>query len=512
MEATEPANDNWHFIQKSLLTACLYDTVLVTVLGTLGAAAIGVTLAWVTSIYDFPGKRFLEWSLVLPLAIPPYISAYIYYHVIGYTGAFQTVLRALDINVYRLGLSVSPMALAVFVFSVTLFPYVYLIIKAFLRHQSGSIYENARLLSSPWRGFFLVFLPLMWPSIAAGSSLAAMEILSDFGVSSHFGLSTFSVAIFQTWFGMSDAVSATKLSVILLAVVLAVTVVLKLSQRTRKYHIASSREKTFFPQRPKALTAWLCTLICLAVQFVALVIPLAQLLGWLTLVSDPWANPKLWTNVFNTVSSALTATVITLILALGTIYAFRLKRTKTNRALTQAAGLGYSVPGAVLAMGVISLFAFVNSVGGYLGTDGLINVSRAVTVLIFAYIVRFLAIGLHSVDSGWIKIGFIYGEAARTLGAGPSKTFFLIELPMIKNAVLSGSVLVFLDIVKELPLTLILRPFNFNTLGTSVYDFAKNEILERMAPSAILIIVICAAFIFLAAALNKPRRSLSKAT
>jgi iron(III) transport system permease protein len=193
-----------------------------------------------------------------------------------------------------------------------------------------------------------------------------------------------------------------------------------------------------------------------------------------------------------------------MILAAGTVNATRLFPSKLNMALAQFATVGYSVPGAVLAMGVISLFSFMSSTGASFGIPGFFDTSGTAAMLIYAYAVRFFAIGYHAVESGFSKVGNIYGEAARTLGAGPAETFFRVELPMIRNAVLSGFILVFVDIMKELPLTLILRPFNFNTLGTSVYDFAKNEIMEEIALPAILIIAICAFFISAAALLDKP--------
>ncbi|MDR2528551.1 MAG: iron ABC transporter permease [Synergistaceae bacterium] len=499
VRAAAPANENWRHIQEWALKSCLWDTALVTFLGTAGASLIGVPLAWITCLFSFPGKSVLEWALVLPLAIPPYIAAYVIYHLTGYTGGIQVGLRLLGVNVSRLSAAAPPLVFAVFVFAVTLFPYVYLIVKAFLKKQSASLYENARLLGcGTWGAFFRVFLPLMVPSIMGGAALTALEILSDFGVTSHFGLHTFTTAIFGAWFGMSDADSAAKLSVMLLGGVFTVMVVNKLAQRGQKYHAASSRERALQPQALRSGLA--CTCFCVLVLFFSLLFPVGQLLYWLTLSWNPQTLPRLWENAWNTISGGLTAATLTMVLAVGTVNATRLFPSRLNLVLARFATMGYSVPGAVLAMGVISLFTFLSRVG--LPFDA----SRTTVMLLFAYGVRFFAIGCHAVESGFGKVGNIYREAASTLGAGPAEAFFRVELPLVRDAMLSGFALVFVDVVKELPLTLILRPFNYNTLGTRVYDFARNEILEEMALPALLVIAICAVFVSVAAALDRANK------
>jgi iron(III) transport system permease protein len=505
IQAAAPANENWLHIRGWLLQTYVLDTLLLTLSGVFIASMIGVPLAWITCLFAFPGKYFIEWALVLPLAIPPYISAYIYYHLMGYTGGFQAGLRTfLGLDVNRFGFDIPPMPFAVFIFAVTLFPYVYLIVKAFLKHQSASLYENTRLLGrGAWSSFFGVFLPLMAPSIAGGATLVAFEILSDFGVTSHFGIHTFSTAIFSAWFGMSDADSAAKMSVMLLGAVFTLAAFNKLAQRTLKYRIVSSKERALLPRIPSRRVGLACTFFCVLVLLFSVIIPVGQLFSWLTLSWNQELLPRLWQNARNIVSSALAATSCTMILAVGTVNATRLFPSKPNLALAQFATIGYSVPGAVLAMGVISLFSFISRAGASFGIHDLFDISRTTAMLIFAYAVRFFAIGYHAVESGFSKVGNIYGEAARTLGAGPSETFFRVEMPLIRNAIISGFVLVFVDIMKELPLTMILRPFNFNTLGTSVYDFAKNEIMEEIALPAILIIAVCAAFIAIASLLDK---------
>jgi iron(III) transport system permease protein len=278
----------------------------------------------------------------------------------------------------------------------------------------------------------------------------------------------------------------------------------KLAQRSRKYHIVSSRERALTPRPPSRRARWTCTLFCALVLLFSVAVPAGQLISWLAVSWNPGDLSKLGRNMQNTMSSASIATVLIMILAVGTVNATRIFRTRTNILLAQFVTIGYSVPGAVLSMGVISLFAFISRAEAYWGIPDIFNASRTASMLIFAYVVRFLAIGCHAVESGFAKVGNIYGEAARTLGAGQTETFFIVELPLVRSAVLSGFVLVFVDIIKELPLTLILRPFNFNTLGTGVYDYAKNEIMEKIALPSILIIAVCAVCLSAAALLERP--------
>lgn len=504
LHALAPAGENWQHIREWLLTTCVIDTALVTLSGVAGAMLLGVAAAWMVCLYRFPGKTFLEWALVLPLAIPPYISAYIWYHLIGYTGAFQIGLRALGVDVKRFGPEIPPSVCAVFVFATTLYPYVYLVVKAYLKEQSASLFENARLLGGgPLRSFFGVFLPLLLPAAASGGALAGFEILSDFGVTSYFGIHTFSTAIFSAWFGMSDVESASRLSVLLLVMVFAVAVVCRLLQRPRKYQIVSSRERRLLPVYPSRFAAWSCTFLCTAILLFSAGIPVAQLLAWLALSFDAAALPRLYSNMMNTMVLAGSATLCIVLMSLGAVYATRLAPTKGNLAAVRLASAGYAVPGAVLAMGTIALFAFLSRSLTSIGLPGMIRPSATTGMLLFACTIRFFAAGCHAVEAGFARVGPVCGEAARTLGAGPARTFFQVDLPMIRNAVLGGAVLTFVDVVKELPLTLILRPFNFNTLGTSVYDFAHNEIMHEIALPSLTIILLCAIFLTLAALLDR---------
>jgi iron(III) transport system permease protein len=491
---------HWDYVRDHLLRDYFVETVLLAAGAGISTFLLGVTLAWVMSMYDFFGRRFFEVILVLPLAIPPYLAAYAYEGLLGYTGMVQSFLRShFDLQFFRLTVSIPAQAWAVWIFSVTLFPYVYLLTRAFLRNQSAALFENALLLGGGHlRMFFRVGLPLLLPAAASGVILVCLEVLNDFGVSSHYGLNTFTTAIFAAWFGMGDADTAVKLALILLVLVFFVLLVRKAMHNARRYHIVSSRERLMVPCRvtglPQAGIVLLCGFVCLA-GFAA---PLLQMAYWLRLSWEGAFTPDLGSALFYTLGVSGAATLAVMIAATGTVNAGRLFAGKLSVLLSQGATLGYAIPSAVLAIGIISLFT---------GADKLLAsslpflpdrfLSMGGFMLIFAYCIRFFTIGYQTVEAGFAKTGMIYTEVSRTLGRGVTGTFFLVDLPLNRHALISGSALVFIDILKELPLGLLLRPFNTETLGTTAYHFAKNEVLEETALPSLCIILAGTAFLLL---------------
>jgi iron(III) transport system permease protein len=495
-----PVSLYWAYVRDHLLPAYVAETLLLTAGAGSAALVLGVALAWWVSIYDFRGRKFFEAALMLPLAIPPYIAAYAYDGLLGYTGVLQSFLRNhFDLQLVRLTSEIPAQAWAIWVFSLTLFPYVYLLTRAFLRGQSAALLENARLLGGgPWRLFWRVGLPLLWPTATAGGILVCLEVLNDFGVVSYYGLNTFTTAIFAAWFGMGDADTAVKLALILLVLVFLLLLIRKAAHNARRYHIVSSREKPLVPWRTtgwsQAGMAALCALACLA-GFAA---PLGQMLYWLSLSWEGAFNDELRGAISYTLKVSALAALAVMIAAAATVNAGRLFKGKFSLLMAQGATLGYAIPSAVLAVGVISFFV---------GADNLLALlfpflpgkmlSMGSFMLVFAYGIRFFTIGYQTVEAGFAKTGMIYTEASRTLGRKISATFFLVDLPMLRPALLSGFVLVFIDILKELPLSLLLRPFNSETLGTTTYHFAKNEVLEATALPSLCIILAATASILL---------------
>jgi iron(III) transport system permease protein len=495
-----PPGEHWGYVRDHLLRDYFAETVLLAAGTGMSTFCLGVALAWMTSLYDFRGRRFFEVFLLLPLAIPPYIAAYAYEGLLGYAGMIQSFFRnTFDLQLGGLTMNIPAQAWAIWVFSITLFPYVYLLTRAMLSNQSAALFENALLLGGGRARMFLrVGLPLLWPAAAAGTILVCLEVLNDFGVSSYYGLNTFTTAIFAAWFGMGDADTAVRLALVLLALVFFVLLARKAAHNARRYQIVSSRENPLVPRRvggmPQAGIVLLCSLACLA-GFAA---PLLQMLYWLRLSWNGAFTAELGRALAYTLSVSSMATLAVMIAATGTMNAGRLFSGKFSVWLSQGATLGYAIPSAVLAIGIISFF---------IAADAVLSVffpslpapffSMGGIMLVFAYGIRFFTVGYQMVEAGFAKIGRIYAEASRTLGRSVTGTFFLVDLPMIRHALISGSVLVFIDILKELPLSLLLRPFNTETLGTTVYHFAKNEVLEETALPSLCIILAGTVFILL---------------
>ena len=482
-----------------MLPGYFAETVMLTAGAGIVAFCIGVALAWCVSVYNFRGRRVFDVLLILPLAVPPYIAAYAYEGLLGYTGVVQSFFRnTFAISLHGITTEIPAMGWGIWIFSITLFPYVYLLTRAFLQNQSAAIFENARLLGgNEVRIFLRVGLPLLWPAATAGVILVCLEVLNDFGVTSYYGLTTFTTAIFSAWFGMGDADTAIKLSLILLGFVLCALIARKAVHNARRYHIVSSKEKKMLPRaisgRAQAVIILLCSVTCLA----GIMAPLFQMFYWLRLTWRGAFTEDLYRALIYTIGSAGAATMVVMVAAVCTVNANRLFGGRIFSLLSQGANLGYAVPSAVLAIGSITFFAGLDKCLGALPFFVAAPLAASGVMLVYAYAVRFFSIGYHSVEAGFSKIGTVYTEASRTLGRSLTRTFFLVDLPLVRHALLSGATLVFIDILKELPLGLLLRPFNTETLGTWAYHFANNEVLEETALPSLCIVGAGAAFIIL---------------
>ena len=495
--AFSPASEHWRYVRDHMLPSYFAETLLLTAGAGLAAFCTGVTLAWCVSVYDFRGRKVFDILLVLPLAIPPYIAAYAYEGLLGYTGVVQSFFRnAFGVSLHGISTTIPAMGWGVWIFAVTLFPYVYLLTRTFLQHQSASIFENARLLGGgEVRIFLRIGLPLLWPAATAGAILVCLEVLNDFGVTSYYGLTTFTTAIFSAWFGMGDADTAVKLSLLLLGLVFCALLVRKAAHNARRYHIVSSKEKSMRPRsvsgRAQAAILFVCSLACLAGVFA----PLFQMLYWLRLTWRHAFTEDVFRAFAYTLGSAGVATLLVMTAAVCTVNVNRLFGGKVFSLIAQGANIGYAIPSAVLAIGSISLFTGLDSMLGALPISLGAPLATSSAMLIYAYAVRFFSIGYHSVEAGFAKVGNVYTEVSRTLGRSVTRTFFLVDLPLVRHALLSGATLVFIDILKELPLGLLLRPFNTETLGTWAYHFANNEVLEETALPSLCIMIAGAAFI-----------------
>ncbi|MEF3309159.1 iron ABC transporter permease [Paenibacillus sp. GYB004] len=490
-------NENWQHIQDYLLLDYALESLWL-VLGTVFfTVLIGVTLAWLVAAYDFPLRRFFAWAFVLPLAIPPYIAAYTYGDMLSYTGSVQIFFRnVVGWTPDQKYFDIMSMKGAVFIFTLFLFPYVYLITKTFLEKQSAAFIENARLLGkNPVHIFFRIVLPLSQGAIVGGASLVAFEVLNDYGVTKHFGIQSFTTAIFKTWFGMSDVDSALRLAALLMCFIVGVFLIERLLRRRRRYNSSTSKMRPLARRRLRGVPAVAAFLFGAVIVSFSFIIPVVQLIVWATWTYRDVLNAKFAGLLWNTLFISVVSIVLLMLVAVIVANVCRLHRTGYTLALSKLISMGYSIPGAVLSIGVLAVFISLdNKLSGlYAGLgwgDGKLVLSMSLAMLVFAYIIRFLAVGFNSVEAGFEKIGNRYSEASRLLGMGMTRTFFKVDLPMIKGAVFTGCILTFMEIVKELPLTLLLRPFNFDTLATKAYQYASDEQIHQASAPSLLIVAV----------------------
>ncbi|MFD3157074.1 ABC transporter permease [Haloimpatiens sp. FM7330] len=489
-------NENWVHIKQYLLRGYILNSFRLIFISGLLTVIIGIGLSWIICIYDFPMRNFFKWALVLPLSIPPYIAAYTYSNMLGYTGFIQITLRKLNISVNQNFFDIMSVNGAIFIFTVFLYPYVYMITKSFLEKQSSALIENARVLGRNSLEIFLyVVLPISRSAIIGGVSIVILEILNDYGVVNYFGVQTFSTAIFKTWFGMGDIDSASRLAFMLIAVVIILLMSEKLLRGRKKYSFTTTKIKPISKIKLKGIKAFGAFIFCFTTFSLGFLIPVIQILKWSLLTYKKVLNAEFIHLIISSLGTALITASFIIIFALIVANYCRLNDSIISKVYSKITILGYSIPGAVIAIGVIGIFVTLDRRLGWLykissSNSSSLVLTTSITMLIFAYIIRFLAVGYNSIESAFEKVGNRFSEASRTLGYGITKTFFKVDLPMIKGAVFSGFFLVLIEVLKELPLTFLLRPFNFNTLATKTYEYANDEMIHEASSVSILIIII----------------------
>ena len=491
-----PAGDVWRHLAETVLPDYVANSLLLMLGVAVGTLIGGVGAAWLTSMCRFPGRGLFEWALLLPMAMPAYIIAYTYTGLLDFAGPVQTLLR--DWTGWGYGdywfPEIRSLPGAAAMLSLVLYPYVYLLTRAAFLSQSLCVLDVSRTLGNgPWRTFYSVALPLARPAIVAGLSLALMETLADYGTVKYFGVSTFTTGIFRTWFGLGNPAAAAQLSALLLTFVFALILLERWSRRHARYHHTSQREQSI---RRIRLTGWQAALafsFCLFALFFGFILPAGQLSWWaLTVVETRW-DSEFATLALNSLGLAAGAAVLALLLALLLGYGRRLHPSPAIRASVRVAGMGYAVPGTVIAVGVLIPFAWIdNGIDAWmrasLGISTGLLLSGTLTALVFAYMVRFLAVALQTVESGLGKIRPSMDEAGRSMGYRPGEVLRRIHIPMLRGSLLTALLLVFVDVLKELPATLILRPFNFNTLAVRAYELAADERLADSGPAALTIV------------------------
>jgi len=487
-----PAGDSWSHLVENLLLDYFINTFLLL----LGVAActfiLGVSTAWIICNFNFPGRKYFEWLLILPLGFPGYIMAYTYTGILGYTGFLHTWLRSF-FNFEIKGSLIDIMNLpgAIFILSITLFPYVFLISRTSFMQQSRTFQEAAALLGKDrWSTFFKVALPMSRPAIVGGIALACMEVLNDYGTVKYFGVNTFTTGIFRAWFSLGDAISAIYLAAFLLIFVLLILYTENWQRGQKRYTNEQSSKRPMVRVDTKRRYQWLFTASFTLIFLISFAIPLLQILYWVSISYKQVINMSFLLLIGRSFSLAAGSGFIVVLLSLVLLYALRLSPFNWMKHIAKIATLGYAIPGAVIAVGImIPLLGLDKWIMEHITSRHGLLFSGTIFALVFAYVVRFMAVGYNPVESGFQKIGIQVNEASRMLGAGSAHTLWRVDLPLIKTSILSGILLVFVDVLKELPLTLILRPFNFHTLATKAFDLATNEMIAESANAALIIIL-----------------------
>jgi iron(III) transport system permease protein len=483
---------------------------------TVGTLALGLSCAWLASMCQFPGHSLFEWALLLPMALPAYIIAYTYTGLLDFSGPVQTSLR--EVTGWGYGdywfPEIRSLGGAIVMMSLVLYPYVYLMTRAAFLNQSLCVLDVSRTLGNgPWRTFATVALPLARPAIVAGLSLALMETLADYGTVQYFGLQTFTTGIFRTWYGLDNAPAAAQLATALLGFVFILVVLEQASRRRARFHQTSQRHQDLKRIVLRGPTAWAAVALCTLAVGAGFALPAGQLLWWsMVEVDDPFNGP-FFSLLGTSILLAMVAAVLSVALALFLGYGRRLEKTPLVKAAVRVAGMGYAVPGTVIAIGVIIPFGwFDNSLDHWakatFGVGTGLLLSGTMAALIFAYLVRFLAVSLQAVNAGLDRIKPSLDEAGRSLGYRPSQVVRLIHMPLLRGSLLTALLLVFVDVLKELPATLILRPFNVNTLAVRAHEMASDERLADAGPAALAIVVAgILPVILLSRSITRSRRS-----
>ena len=494
----EPPGENWQHLKDTVLQEYIGNSMLLTCGVGIGTLLIGVSTAWLTAMCSFPGKNLFVWLLLLPLAMPAYIVAYTYTGMFDFAGPVQSMFRDWTGWSYRdyYFPQIRSMGGAITMLSLVLYPYVYLLGRSTFLEQSVGVMEVSRTLKcGPWTVFYKVALPLARPAIVAGLSLALMETLADYGTVAFFGLGVFTTGIFRTWFGLGDYSSAAKLASLLLFFVFALIILERLSRNKARYHNSSGKLTRFSEYRLKGLKAWVAFASCAIPVFLGFFLPAAQLSLWAFETWSEMVDDRFFELARNSFLLGFSAALISVILALFLGYGKRVIPGKATIASIRTASIGYAIPGTVIAVGVIIPFAWIDGridtfMQSSFGISSGLIFSGTLIAVMFAYVVRFLAISLQTVESGLDKIKPSMEDAARSLGCRHRETFFKIHLPLMKSSTLTALMIVFVDVMKELPATLILRPFDFNTLAVRAFELASDERLADSSTAALTIVVV----------------------
>jgi iron(III) transport system permease protein len=492
------AGDIWSHLAATVLPLYISNSLWLLAGVGGGTLVIGVGTAWLVTMYRFPGRGVFEWALLLPFALPAYVIAYTYTGLFEFSGPIQTALRELfgwsRQDYWFPTLRSLPGAVAMM--SLVLYPYVYLLSRAAFLEQSVCVLEVSRTLGrGPWRSFRTVALPLARPGIVAGLSFALIETLNDFGTVQYFAVDTFTTGIYRTWLGLGEPAAAAQLAAILMMFVLVVILVERWSRGEGRVHHTSGRYRTLPGYRLNGAAAAGAFTVCLLPIFFGFLLPAGALAKWSAETADEMINAEFIGYALNSLTLAATTAVLAVVIGLLLAYGLRLRRSKPMVFATRIASMGYAVPGSVIAVGVLLVYTrFDNTVDSWMRSNfgistGLI-LTGTVAGVVLAYLVRFLAVSFNTAEASLTKVTPSMDWAARTLGHRPGSILRRVHVPLMWGSLLTAAMLVFVDVMKELPATIILRPFNFDTLAIRTYQLASDERLVDASSSALAIVLV----------------------
>ncbi|RCW66028.1 iron(III) transport system permease protein [Marinobacter nauticus] len=493
-----PDENIWPHLIETTLPRYLTTTIQLMIgVGAL-TLLIGLATAWAVTMCEFPGRKFFEWALLLPFAVPAYVIAYVYTSLLDYAGPVQRGLREWfgwqNASDYWFP-EIRSLEGAILMIGLVLYPYVYLLGRAAFLEQSPSLFAVSRSLGhSALSTFFRVVLPIARPAIAVGLSLVLMETLNDFGTVDFFAVQTLTRGLFDTWMNLGNLGGAAQIATTMLIFVVILVTLERYSRRRQQQYAARDNRDPIHRFTMSFPRQMICVVVCAVPLIFGFIIPGATLGYYAWEYFDVSWNPDFIQNTFNSLFLSSAAALTTLIIGVTLAYSRRLHNTRGMQILMRLSSLGYAMPGAVLAVGVIvPLAGFDNWLDSlmrdYLGVSTGLLLSGTAFALIFAYTVRFLAVSAGSVESALQKITPSMDMASRSLGHTPGKTLINVHLPMLRGTLVTAALVVFVDCMKELPATLILRPFNYETLATYVYQFASDEQLYHSALPALIIVV-----------------------
>lgn len=490
-----PEDEIWSHLRSTILTEVIFNTIILVVGVGVGTLIIGVSLAWLTAIYDFPGRKFFSWTLMLPLAIPAYVTAFVAIGIFDYTGIVQSSLRDYFLSELSWFPKIKSTGGVIIIMTLALYPYVFLLARnAFITQGKRALEVSQSLGYSRKKAFIKAALPMARPWIIGGLLLVVMETLADFGAVYLFNYDTLTTLIYKAWFGFFSLTAASQIASILILFVFLVMIGEQYSRKRMRYFSTGKNESERVIIKLKGIKALGAFLFSAFILFVAFLLPTFQLINWSFINISDGFEIRFITMLTNSLTLGILASLITLLFAVIISYSNRFHKDILNQITVRTATLGYALPGAVLAVGIFSPFVwFDNQIIFFLKNNFDINIgfifNGTLITLITAYVVRFLAVGYNSIETSMQRITPSIDESARSLGLNKFELLKKIHLPLIKKGMAAAVILVFVDVMKEMPITLMMRPFGWDTLSVRIFEMTSEGEWQKAALPALTLIL-----------------------